>query len=69
LPRQPRKLTPFEPRDGSVVADPKFTDWKKGDFSFQKNSPAVEIGIEAIDLTGVGINGLSSDFWESLRSQ
>jgi len=62
---EPRKLTPFEPRSGSVNADPKFTDWQNGDFSFRENSPALAFGIEAIDVSDVGINGLASDFWES----
>ena len=59
----PRKLIPFKPREGSVVADPKFTDWEKGDFSFQKDSPALKFGIESLDVSDVGINGLSGNFW------
>ncbi len=38
----------------SLIADPKFRNWKKRDFALGKDSPAGEIGFEPIDLADVG---------------
>ena len=66
---EPRTLTPFQPRDGSIAADPGFVDRGKGDFSFQSESPAPALGIEPIDVADVGIDGLCDEFWANLHSQ
>lgn len=42
----------------SLVADPKFVDPAKGDYTLQPDSPALKLGIKSIDLTGVGLSGL-----------
>lgn len=39
----------------SVVADPKFANPAKGDFSLAKDSPAEKIGFKSIDISQVGI--------------
>ena len=38
----------------SVAADPKFRDWKTGDFSLASDSPAFALGFRAIDTSDVG---------------
>jgi hypothetical protein len=38
----------------SKVADPRFRDWKKRDFTLSADSPAFDLGFEPIDLTTVG---------------
>ena len=39
----------------SRVGDPLFRDPERGDFRFDAGSPAPEMGIEPIDLRGVGL--------------
>ena len=34
---------------------------------FQKESPALDFGIEPISVAEVGVNGLSNDFWGALN--
>jgi hypothetical protein len=38
----------------SIVADPRFRDARKGDFSLRADSPVAEIGFEPIDVSDVG---------------
>ncbi len=38
----------------SVVADPKFRDWQKGDFTLAPDSPAFSLGFQPIDIADVG---------------
>lgn len=38
----------------SLVADPRFRDWRRRDFRLAKNSPAAKIGFAPIDLRDVG---------------
>ncbi|HVU32197.1 MAG TPA: right-handed parallel beta-helix repeat-containing protein [Opitutaceae bacterium] len=40
----------------SVVADPRFRDAAHGDFRFADGSPALALGIQSIDLAGVGLS-------------
>jgi len=49
-----KKTAPLEMRDGSIQADPLFTDIEKGDYSFQAKSPAAQMGIKPIDVSGAG---------------
>ncbi len=51
----PDNTHPLEPRDGTVFADPMFTDPADGDFSFKPGSPAPEMGILPIDVSGAGL--------------
>jgi len=39
----------------SVIADPKFADTQKGDFTLSPDSPALKLGFKPIDLKGVGV--------------
>jgi parallel beta-helix repeat protein len=39
----------------SRIADPKFVDPQKDNFTLQPDSPAFELGFKAIDLQGVGV--------------
>ena len=41
----------------SLVADPQFIDPAKEDFRLQPTSPALKLGIQPIDLAGVGVEG------------
>ena len=45
---------PLEPLDGTVFADPKLVDWENGNFNFEPDSPALELGIEPIDVSTAG---------------
>jgi hypothetical protein len=38
----------------SVAADPRFADVAKRDFRLPPDSPALPLGIEPVDLSGVG---------------
>ena len=48
----------------SIVADPLFRDFKKGDFRLKENSPAYQIGFRDIDVTRIG---LTRNFPENFR--
>jgi hypothetical protein len=39
----------------SLIADPKFVDWKNDDFRLQADSPAFKLGFEAIPVEKIGI--------------
>ena len=39
----------------SFIADPKFVDIEKRDFTLQPDSPAFKLGFRQIDLSGVGV--------------
>jgi hypothetical protein len=39
----------------SLIADPKFVDWKNDDFRLQPDSPAFKLGFEAIPVEKIGI--------------
>jgi hypothetical protein len=39
----------------SLIADPKFVDWKNDDFRLQADSPAFKLGFEAIPVKKIGI--------------
>jgi parallel beta-helix repeat protein len=39
----------------SVIADPLFTDSRKGDFHLADKSPVLSLGFKPIDLSGVGV--------------
>jgi parallel beta-helix repeat protein len=39
---------------GSIVADPLFTDAETGNFTLKAGSPALKMGFEPIDVSGVG---------------
>jgi len=39
---------------GSVIADPKFVNPRRGNFRFRKNAPYARIGFVPFDLSGVG---------------
>ncbi len=38
----------------SIVADPQFRDWRKGDFTLAPHSPAFSLGFQPIDIADVG---------------
>ncbi len=40
---------------GQIFADPLFLDRLKGDFRFQPNSPALQMGIKPVDCSGAGL--------------
>jgi hypothetical protein len=42
--------SPLELRDGSIAADPRFVRVERGDFRFQRGSPAPALGIEPLKL-------------------
>jgi len=39
----------------SLIADPKFVDWKNDDFRLQGDSPAFKLGFEAIPVEKIGV--------------
>ena len=49
------KQRQFGIEENSISADPLFVDVDNGDLGFQKRSPALELGIEPIDLEKVGL--------------
>ena len=49
----------------SLYTDPLFVDWKNGDFRLKKESPALKLGIEQIDISNVG---LTKDFPPYLKN-
>lgn len=44
----------------SLYTDPLFENWKEGDFRLKQGSPALELGIEQVDITNKA--GLTKDF-------
>lgn len=46
---------------GSVIADPRFADPERGDFTLLAGSPASRVGFVPFDLTGVGRHGHKPD--------
>ena len=44
----------LEPTEDLVNADPLFVDAKGGDYRFKPGSPALELGIEPIDVSQAG---------------
>jgi hypothetical protein len=49
-----RESGPLKAEDGTIFADPLFTDPDNGDFSFRAGSPAPGMGIEPIDVSTAG---------------
>ena len=39
----------------SLIADPKFVDWKNDDFRLKPESPAFKLGFEAIPVEEIGV--------------
>lgn len=48
------KMRAADKEKGSRFGDPLFTDPAGGDFSFKPNSPALKLGIEALDVSKMG---------------
>ena len=46
-------VKPGVPED-TLVADPLFVDWGKGDYRYQANSPALKLGLQPIDVSKAG---------------
>lgn len=44
----------FGMEEGSVIADPEFTDAEHDDYTLKETSPAFALGFEAIDMSDVG---------------
>ncbi len=40
--------------EGCQITDPQFVDWEKGDYEYQPNSPALALGLKAIDSKSAG---------------
>ena len=51
----PVDYLPYPTKDGTILADPMFIDWENGNFGFKSGSPAVDLGIKAIDISTAGI--------------
>ncbi|MBP0904937.1 right-handed parallel beta-helix repeat-containing protein [Mariniflexile gromovii] len=49
------KMRKVGKEQNSVFAEPMFVDALKGDFRFKAESPALEIGIEALDVSKMGL--------------
>lgn len=45
---------PFEPRDGTVIADPLFDSYDEGIVNFKPGSPALKLGIKPLDVSKAG---------------
>ena len=45
----------------SLIADPKFVDPSKDDYSLKRASPALALGFEPIDLAGIGLHRSTGD--------
>jgi hypothetical protein len=41
-------------KDGTIIANPQFIDADKENFNFYPQSPATELGIEAVDFSHAG---------------
>lgn len=46
--------TPFDPRDGSLIADPLFENGTRGDLRFKAGSPAAKLGIRPVNSHEAG---------------
>jgi hypothetical protein len=46
--------SPLTPRDGTLLADPGFVDAEHDDLGFAAGSPALELGIEPVDVSVAG---------------
>ena len=49
-----QKMRALGKETGSLVGDPMFRDPEKGDFGFKVGSPALALGIEALDVSKMG---------------
>ncbi len=45
----------------SLIADPKFMDWKNDDFRLKPESPAFKLGFEAIPVEKIGVRAIPQD--------
>ena len=43
----------------SIVADPQFVNSQIDDYSLKRNSPAFKVGFQPIDISNVGIRGMT----------
>jgi len=50
----PSATEPLKPGEGSVLADPKLAEFEKGVVRFAPDSPALQLGIAPIDVSGAG---------------
>ena len=53
---------------GSVLADPRFRDWKRGDWRLDRNSPAFGIGFREWDYTLAGVRKDDRDWRKRAES-
>jgi len=51
---EPLDTVILEPTEDLINADPLFVDDKRGDYRFKPGSPALELGIEPIDVSQAG---------------
>lgn len=49
------KMRAVKKEQNSLFSDPMFVDVKNEDFRFQKESPALKLGIESLDVTKMGL--------------
>jgi len=50
-----QKMRSVGKEQASLFADPMFENPSVGDFGFQAGSPAIELGIEALDVSKMGL--------------
>jgi hypothetical protein len=53
--------------EGSMIADPHFTDAQNFDFRLKPTSPALNLGFQLIDINEMGLTG--DEVWRSLPSR